>query len=241
MAKRFNLLDFAYAHRGLWSDDSHPENSLEAILAAGEAGLGCELDVRPAACGTPIVFHDQLLDRMTAESGYASQRTAEDLTQVPLNGGGTLATLKTVLDRWTADTPLLIEIKIDGETDAEGFVEMVAGLVAEHDGRAALMSFSRRALAAIPAGMMKGALILPSTMTEELTPQALVSTAAGFSPDFIGCNVIDAQQASAAATDYGLPVVVWTVKTAEIAHELSALPVSQIFEGFDPAFARPGA
>ena len=76
MAERFQLLDYAYAHRGLWTDGGLAENSLEALLAAAEAGLGCELDVRPAACGTPIVFHDPLLDRMTSESGLVSRRTA---------------------------------------------------------------------------------------------------------------------------------------------------------------------
>lgn len=241
MAQTFNLLDYAYAHRGLWSDDTHPENSLEAILAAAAAGLGCEFDVRPAACGTPIVFHDQQLDRMTAQSGYVSRRPADELTQIPLNGGGTIASLRTVLDTWTSPAPLLIELKIDGETDAEGFTAIVADIVNAYEGPAALMSFSRRAVSAIPPGLMKGALILPSSMTDELTAHTLVSTAAGFSPDFIGCNVIDAREASAAATDYGLPVAVWTVKGADMCAQLKALPVAQIFEGFDPDFARPGA
>ena len=34
MAERFSLLDFAYAHRGLWKKGGLEENSLEAILAA---------------------------------------------------------------------------------------------------------------------------------------------------------------------------------------------------------------
>jgi glycerophosphoryl diester phosphodiesterase len=86
MAERFSILDFAYAHRGLWSDGGPPENSLEAILAAAEAGLGCELDVRPAACGTPVVFHDPFLDRMTGASGIVANLPAHDLENIDLKG-----------------------------------------------------------------------------------------------------------------------------------------------------------
>ncbi|MEM5517275.1 glycerophosphodiester phosphodiesterase family protein [Henriciella sp. AS95] len=237
MASRFNILDFSYAHRGLWSDDTHPENSLEAILTAAGRGFGCELDVRPAACGTPIVFHDPLLDRMTDESGLVSGRSAAEITSTPLKGGGTLPTLETVLSQWPDDKPLLIELKIDGETDAEGFAGIVSELVNRHDGMAALMSFSRRAIAAVPREIMRGALILPSSMSDEITLQALISTSAGFQPDYIACHVTDAKQAAAIATDYGLPVATWTVSTADMSASLKALPVAQIFEGFDPAFA----
>lgn len=238
MAERFNLLDYHYAHRGLWSADAYPENSLEAILAAGGGGIGCELDVRPAACGTPVVFHDAVLDRMTEAEGLVANHSAEDLTQLTLKGNGTFATLDQVLDAWTADTPLLIEMKIDGETDAEGFAGLVAERVEAFKGPAALMSFSRRAVSAIPPSVMKGALILPSRMSQDITLQALVSTSAALMPDFIAAHWSDARDAQMTATDYGLPVAVWTVDTADRAEELKSLLVAQIFEGFDPAFVR---
>ncbi|MGB3627007.1 MAG: glycerophosphodiester phosphodiesterase family protein [Henriciella sp.] len=237
MSKRFNLLDYSYAHRGLWSSDTHPENSLEAILTAGARGYGCELDVRPAACGTPVVFHDRELDRMTEATGFVSTMAADELCKLELKGGGALPTLETVLQQWPGDAPLLIELKIDGETDAEGFTGLVAELVEAYQGPAALMSFSRRALGAIPSSIMKGALILPSQTSDDVTVQALVSTSAGFQPDYLACHVSDVREASAFATDYGLPVVTWTVKDREEFAELSGLPISQIFEGFEPDFA----
>lgn len=241
MAERFNLLDYHYAHRGLWSADTYPENSLEAILAAGGGGIGCEIDVRPAACGTPVVFHDSTLERMTDAEGLVANHSAEELTKLTLKGNGTFATLDQLLDAWTADTPLLIEMKIDGETDAEGFTALVAERVEAFDGRAALMSFSRRAVSAIPSSIMKGALILPSRMSQDITLQALVSTSAALMPDYIAAHWSDAREAQTTATDYGLPLVVWTVDTAERAQELKSLPIAQIFEGFDPAFVRPEA
>ncbi|WP_018146982.1 glycerophosphodiester phosphodiesterase family protein [Henriciella marina] len=241
MAERFNLLDFNYAHRGLWSAETFPENSLEAILAASGDGLGAEIDVRPAACGTPIVFHDSILDRMTEIDGFVSRHSAEELTKLPLKGNGTLVTLAQLLEAWTSDSPLLIELKIDGETDAEGFTKLVSEQVDAFDGRAALMSFSRRAVSAMPSSLMKGALILPSRMSQDITLQALVSTSAALMPDFIAAHWSDAQEAQITSTDYGLPVAVWTVDSADRAQELNQLPIAQIFEGFDPAFVRPKA
>lgn len=235
MAERFNLLAHHYAHRGLWAGDTYPENSLEAILAAGGAGFGCELDVRPAACGTPVVFHDSLLDRMTEANGLVADHSADELKGLDLNGGGTLATLEQVLDTWTSDTPLLIEMKVDGETDAEGFAKIVCEQVSAFDGPAAVMSFSRRAVAAIPSDIMKGALILPSRMSQDITLHALVSTSAALKPDYIAAHWSDAQEAQMMATDYGLPVAVWTIDDAERSRQIGALPVAQIFEGFDPA------
>ena len=69
MAQRFDLGAFAYAHRGLWLKDGPPENSLAGFRAAAAAGLGVEFDLRPSADSEVMIFHDPLLDRMTAASG----------------------------------------------------------------------------------------------------------------------------------------------------------------------------
>ena len=239
MAKRFRILDFAYAHRGLWSAETFAENSLEAILAAAESGLGCELDVRPAACGTPIVFHDPLLDRMTGAVGPVAERPSDALTALTLNGGGTLPSLEQVLRAWPGNAPLLIELKIDGDTDAEAFTRTVAQLVRQHDGPAAMMSFSRTAVRAVPADIMKGALIMPSVLTPDTTLEILVTKAMAHRPDYLACNILDAANASTLAAELRLPLAIWTISSLDMAKTVSHLPVAPIFEGFDPAFARP--
>ena len=48
----------AVAHRGLWSKDGPPENSLGAFELACEAGYGIELDVQLSSDGEAMVFHD---------------------------------------------------------------------------------------------------------------------------------------------------------------------------------------
>ena len=84
LAKEFQLSDYAYAHRGLWSENGLPENSMKAFLAAATSGLGIEFDVRPSADGVPVVFHDKTLHRMTNEFGLVEERSASELIRIEL-------------------------------------------------------------------------------------------------------------------------------------------------------------
>ena len=111
LAERFQLLDYAYAHRGFWSGDGPPENSIEAFHAAANAGLGVELDVRPASDGTPICFHDPLLDRMTDASGLVCETSLEDLQTRRLPNGEPIPSFTDVLAIWPHNLPILVEMK----------------------------------------------------------------------------------------------------------------------------------
>lgn len=72
------------AHRGLWTRDGAPENSLGAFQAACQAGYGIELDVQLSADGEAMVFHDDHLKRMTGAEGRIGDYTAADLAQMRL-------------------------------------------------------------------------------------------------------------------------------------------------------------
>ena len=74
------------AHRGLWTPDGAPENSLGAFQAACAAGYGIELDVHLSADGEAMVFHDNTLDRMTGIEGRLRDRTAAELSEMSLKG-----------------------------------------------------------------------------------------------------------------------------------------------------------
>lgn len=74
------------AHRGLWTKDGAPENSLGAFQAACQAGYGVELDVQLSADGEAVVFHDDKLARMTGAEGRIRDRTAADLADLRLAG-----------------------------------------------------------------------------------------------------------------------------------------------------------
>ena len=234
LPKRFKLSDVAYAHRGLWAPNGPSENSLEAFLLAAEMGFGIEFDVRPASDGVPVIFHDPLLDRMTAHQGYVSARTAEALCALPLKDGGHIIPLTTLLRHWPHQTPLLCELKIDGETDPDMFAKRVGALLLECEGPVAGMSFSTAAVAALPKKLMKGQLIQPSEMSGDTnladTPNTRV--------DYLACHTSDASNATLQFARKDLPLITWTVKDAATCEALSSITDSQIFEGFDPALAK---
>jgi glycerophosphoryl diester phosphodiesterase len=61
------------AHRGYSA--RAPENTLAALDAALEAGVDAvEFDLRTAACGTPVLFHDPMLGRTTNGVGPLGRR-----------------------------------------------------------------------------------------------------------------------------------------------------------------------
>ncbi len=69
------------AHRGY--SGRAPENTLAAVAAAVEAGApAVEWDVRIARCGTPVLFHDDTLDRTTNGRGELEAHTAAELASL---------------------------------------------------------------------------------------------------------------------------------------------------------------
>lgn len=69
------------AHRGAMHD--LPENTLPAFQAALDAGVRfLEFDVQFSADGVPMVFHDDTLERTTAETGSVLDRSAKELAAI---------------------------------------------------------------------------------------------------------------------------------------------------------------
>jgi glycerophosphoryl diester phosphodiesterase len=127
------------------------ENSLKSIEAAIKAGYGIEIDVQLTRDGRAIVFHDNQLDRLTAEKGPVRNKTQQELEAIPLTGdGGTIPSLETVLKLVDRQVPLLIEIKDqDGEMGPNvGLLEKATcAALKNYKGDVALMSFNPHAVA----------------------------------------------------------------------------------------------
>lgn len=78
------------AHRGYSA--KAPENTLVALRLALDAGApSVEFDVHVAACGTPVLFHDDLLDRTTDGTGPVADRSHADLARLDAGGWFSLA------------------------------------------------------------------------------------------------------------------------------------------------------
>ncbi len=75
------LFDFnppVIAHRG--ASAYAPENTMIAFVKAAQLGIKwIEFDVMQAACGEPIIFHDDLLDRTTNRRGDVNHYPYVDL------------------------------------------------------------------------------------------------------------------------------------------------------------------
>lgn len=151
------------AHRGLHGPGA-PENSLAAARAAIEAGYGIECDIQPAGDGTPMVFHDYQLSRLTAQEGLIAETAPDDLAHLRLVGSDeSIPTLAHFLELVAGRVPLLIEIK-DQDGSCGPAIGNLHGRVAEalrdYGGPVAVMSFNPHVVTAfhqvaphIPVGL----------------------------------------------------------------------------------------
>lgn len=142
-----SMLTIPIAHRGYHDAAARrPENALSAFAAAVQAGYGIELDVELTSDGQAMVFHDDTLDRMTAEKGLLEHRTAAELGRIRLNNSDDLIpTLSQVLALVAGRVPLLIEIKDRWDTmgATSGRLEKAtAEALAGYRGDLAVMSFN---------------------------------------------------------------------------------------------------
>lgn len=112
------LQGWAYAHRGLHTDDI-PENSMSAFQAAIQAGYGAELDVHLMRDGQLAVIHDSSLKRVAGADVNIEELTAEDLANYTLgNTQEHIPLLKDVLALFAGKAPLIVELKTAGNNYA---------------------------------------------------------------------------------------------------------------------------
>ncbi|MEO1475313.1 MAG: glycerophosphodiester phosphodiesterase family protein [Pseudomonadota bacterium] len=234
MASPFSLGDYLYAHRGLWSKDGPPENSLAAFHTAANAGFGMEFDVRLSADGVPVCFHDADLKRMAGQDDIVADCTADTLSKIKLAGTNeTIPTLSDLLEIWPHHLPLLAEIKAQ-DTPPVPAAEAVSALLSSYTGRAAAMSFSEEAVAALPKTLPRGLLIASIEDTGRGAFDRGLATALDLQVDYLSVWYGDAAEASPFARKHGLGLVVWTVSSPEDFAASAPHVDAQIFENFDP-------
>ena len=103
-------------HRGFFNNADIPENSLPAFAKTVRNGLGTELDVQLTTDNRLVVFHDQNLKRMCGVDRILTDCSYEELQEYPLlDTEERIPLLEEVLDLLKPDTPLIIEIKPEGD------------------------------------------------------------------------------------------------------------------------------
>lgn len=234
------------AHRGFHAPGV-PENSLAAARAAIEAGYGIECDIQPAADGTPMVFHDYDMARLTGQAGFIARTSPADLAALRLTGSDEkIPTLAEFLDLVAGRVPLLIEIKDqDGRLgpDVGDLPARVAQALEGYDGPVALMSFSPDTVAAfhaaapaVPVGLTTcdyAEADWPQVPAERREALSLIVDYDRVGACFIshsrgdlGNPRVDALRADGAA------VLTWTIRSPEQEAEARKVAQNITFEGY---------
>lgn len=229
------LGEYSYAHRGL-HDAGVPENARSAFERAAIAGCGIELDVQRSADGLPVVFHDETLDRMTAETGALARRSAAQLGAIRLAGTAqTIPTLRQVLADMGGRVPVLIEIKSGRDVRIEALCLAVRRVLEGYTGPHAVMSFDPRVAHWYRQHSPHTVRGLSITEGEDRALPGKVRRRLALwhaRPDFLCYDVRDLPSRFAAAQRRrGLPVVAWTVVSAEHRERAAAHADADIFEG----------
>jgi glycerophosphoryl diester phosphodiesterase len=233
------------AHRGLWSPNGPPENSLGAFQAACAAGYGIELDVQLSADGEAVVFHDGQLARMTGREGRVADHTAADLRGMRLAGGDeAIPTLAEALTEIGRRAMVFIEIKIPyGEVGP--LERRVCDILIDHNGPTGVLGFNPYSHAwfadhhpMILRGLNSYGYAGPDA--RQLAPDvrkryAQLGHVTIARPHFLalGLDVLPSARADGFRKD-GLPVVAWTVRQPAQWETLKAHCDNLIFEGFAP-------
>jgi glycerophosphoryl diester phosphodiesterase len=236
------------AHRGL-HDEARGiiENTASAFRAAIAGGYAIETDIQAAASGEPVIFHDETLDRLTTSEGLVSHHTPAQLQAMTMRGTAdrilSLAELLALVD---GRSTLYLEIKTAGGDDRT-LERRVAEHLADYSGPACVMSFDPRCMAAmreyapsVPRGL--------SAMRFGRVREHGLTDALGFrlthmldipliKPDFLTYQVDDlAIMNDALRRRYpDLPIITWTVRTAEQRRKAAQFADGMIFEGFRPS------
>lgn len=120
------------AHRGFAG--LFPENTIGAVTdaAASEETTMIEIDVQPASCGTPVVFHDDRLDgtrdgRPTTDgSGLVWETSLEKLAETHVLGTDEpVPTLSALLEALPETVGVNVELKNPGSADLR-FAEVLS-------------------------------------------------------------------------------------------------------------------
>lgn len=226
------------AHRGLHNEE-FPELSLGSFKNAIDNGYAIEIDVRPLADGTIVVFHDDKLGRMTGADGYISQMKYEDIKDLHLaKTNERIPTLEETLKYVDGRTPLLIEIK---NMNKVGFEKNVWKLLSRYKGEYAVQSFNPYSLEwfKLNAPFVKRGQLASFFKNEDLNPikkyalKRMLLNKKISEPHFIGYKTEDMPNRFVKKFS-DLPVLAWVVRDDEEYDRIKNHVDNIIFENITP-------
>ena len=248
MAAPFWLTATPIAHRGLHDRASGViENTISAARAAIEKGFAIECDVQLSSDGEVFVFHDDALERLTNASGDFKIFSKTEIGSLSLKGTSDhIPTLSEFLDVIAGRVPLICEIKsrFDGSIAA---VQRVAEVIASYEGPIALKSFDPIMVEATahhapdrPRGFI-GESVYDDPEWDFLSAEqkkdfATLQSLDAMKLDFLSWYIkdLDHPTPQLARGSLGLPIMSWTVRTADQKIKAQRYADQIVFEGFLP-------
>jgi len=238
------------AHRGL-HDEARGiiENTAPAFTAAIAKGYGIECDLRPAADGTPMVFHDLELERLIDAPRRISDYTPQALRSLTYRGTGeSILPFSDFLDLASGRVPLLVEIKSEWDEPDPVFLKAIVRRAAAYRGPLALMSFDPAVMAAvrslnpaIPRGIVAGIYDGPGWWLDRLDATRAfrlshLLESGPAEPDFYSYHVkaLPTPVTRFVREVLKIPLFTWTVRTAAERAVAGDWADVMTFEGFEP-------
>jgi glycerophosphoryl diester phosphodiesterase len=236
------------AHRGL-HDAARGiiENMPGAVQAAIAGNFSIEVDIQLTADGEAMVHHDDALGRLTEGSGALLGKTAAELKAVTFKSTAErMMTLGDLCTLVAGRVPLVIEVKSHFDGDRR-LVTRMAEVLAAYSGPAVGMSFDpdqvlalRELMPSRPRGI-----VAEREYTQAEWPEASPEQRRGMThlrhafrtrPHFVAYWVNELPSAAPwiARNIFGLPLLTWTVRTAEQRARAGRYADQMIFEGFVP-------
>ena len=229
------------AHRGLHDAAAGViENTPSAVSAAVAAGYAIEVDLQITADHEAMVHHDDVLGRLTEGEGRLAAMSAAALKRVPFRAtADRMLTLGELLDLVAGRTALFLELKSRFDRDLR-LVRRMAEVIKTYAGPVATMSFDpfsvdamRDLVPALPRGI-----VAQRHADEEGAHDKLGYLVHGVRsrPNFVAYSVKDLPAPVPFLTRnvLGLPLLTWTVRSAEDRRRAERYADQMIFEGFRP-------
>jgi glycerophosphoryl diester phosphodiesterase len=236
------------AHRGL-HDRARGiiENMPSAALAAIEGNFAIECDVQLTGDGEAMVHHDDALGRLTEGSGALLGLSSTALKEVRFKDTSErMMSLADLCILVRGRVPIIVEVKSHFDGDRR-LVKRMAEVLTSYSGPVAGMSFDpdqvvalRDILPELPRGI-----VAQRYYTEADWPEATPAQRAGMrhlkhalrtQPHFVAywVNDLPAPAPWIARHIVGLPLLTWTVRTADQRARAGRYADQMIFEGFQP-------
>jgi len=223
------------------------ENTASAFAAAIAGNYGIETDIQISADGEAMVHHDDALGRLTQGSARLADLNAAEIKATRFKAtADRVLTLGELCALVGGRTPLVIELKSHFNGDRR-LVQRAAQVLAGYAGPVAVMSFD--------PGMVEAARIMAPALTRGVVAErhyahhewdrlpaaakrrlAWLLHANRTRPQFIAYGVKDLPAVAplAARCLFGLPLLTWTVRSAEDRAAAARWADQMIFEGWRP-------